>query len=84
MALILGKKPVPYDKYADATTTAAAALSTFEGVVRDLEYSSQLLTEVEAEARAEAQRLVEKADAAADQRDKNVQVAERIRALIDG
>lgn len=72
----------PYDKADDARTTATAALSTFEGIITDLEYSAQLLAEVEAEETAKANAANEAAQAALRDREYHTTVASRIRNLL--
>lgn len=72
----------PYDKGADARAIAEAALSTFEGVLSDLEQSSRLLREVEVEKQTEANVAQAAAESALRDRLYHDTVARRIRALL--
>lgn len=77
-------KTAEYDKHDDALSIASDALLSFESVVADLTHSSELLQEVEDDARAEAARQQSKAEQAYATRERNQAVASRIQGLLSG
>lgn len=71
------------ERHLEASKLAAEAVSTFHGIVSDLEAAAGELHSVADEAKSEAEALVKRAEDAVAEAAKHLNAASKIRGLLD-